>query len=67
MIVEYLEGVALVNEVLLPLGRVVHLRRVCADQRVEERVETTVDVRLHEYRYGGNDVKRATGPKKVTI
>lgn len=49
---EYLECVALVNEVLLPLGRVVHLRRVCADQCVEERVETTVHVRLHEYRHG---------------
>lgn len=42
----HLEGVALINEVLLPLGRVVHLRRVRADQRVEEGVETAIHVSL---------------------
>ena len=33
-----LEGVALVHQKLLPLGREVHLRGVGADQRVEEGV-----------------------------
>lgn len=42
----HLEGVALVDEVLLPLGGVVHLRGVRADERVEERVEPPVYVRL---------------------
>lgn len=44
----HLEGVSLVDEVLLSLGRVVHLRRVRADQRVEERVETSVHVGLKQ-------------------
>lgn len=42
----YLEGVSLVDQVLLSFRRVVHFRRAGADQRVEERVETAVNVRL---------------------
>lgn len=42
----YLESVTLVNEVLLSLGRVVHLGGVRTDQSVEESVETAVHVRL---------------------
>lgn len=46
---DHLEGVALVDEVLLSLGRVVHLGRVGADQGVKKRVEAAVNVRLSEY------------------
>lgn len=42
----HLECVTLVNEVLLPLRRVVHLGGVRAHQRVEKRVESSIHVGL---------------------
>ena len=40
------EGVALVDEELLPLARVEHLLRVARDERVEEGVELVPRIRL---------------------
>lgn len=47
----HLEGVTLVNKVLLPFGRVVHLGGIRADKRIEERVEATVNVGLYGHIY----------------